>query len=147
MTDLILGVGNLKLPTLKNPSPLLRQWAAYLDSIAITAFKSETSPSGQKWAALSPAYQKRRKSKFGRKKLKVTGALFDTLAAQVEPTGVRIQSNLRVGSYSLGAIHQFGAPRRKIPARPFLPLDTEGELLPETREKLVDLARTYFFDR
>lgn len=143
MATLTVSVSEFKLPSafeskLANPRPLFQQWAVYLDSITVSAFKSESSPSGIPWAALSPAYAKRKaadkKARYGLKKLKYTGVLFDSLAATIEPDGVRVGTNVRVGKYSLGALHQFST--KKMPARPFLPLSSNGEILTETKQKL-----------
>jgi phage gpG-like protein len=153
MANLTISVSKFNLPPdfeakLTNPKPLFQQWASYLDSITVTAFKSESSPAGVPWAALSPAYAKRKaadkKARYGLKKLKYTGVLFDSLAATILPDGVRVGTNVSVGKYSLGAIHQYGAPKRNIPARPFLPLDPGGEILPQTKDRLNAIAAKYF---
>lgn len=36
-------------------------------------------------------------------------------------------------------VHQFGAPSRSIPARPYMPLQPNGRLLQETSAELVEL--------
>ncbi len=157
MANLTVSVSDFKFPAgfeakLANPKPLFGAWAAYLDSVTVTAFKSESSPSGIPWAALSPTYAARKakdkKARYGLKKLKYTGALFDSLAATILPDGVRVGTNIKVGKHSLGGLMQFGVPYnaspKKIPARPFLPLDDSGEILPQTRAKLNAIAKDYF---
>ncbi|MDX2273611.1 MAG: phage virion morphogenesis protein [Cyanobacteriota bacterium] len=118
--------------TLRNPQPLYKAWANHLESRVVTAFKQETSPAGQAWPELKPVTirRKSRNSRSINKKLRDTGTLYDSIVARALPDGAVIGTNQRVGSYSLGAIHQYGAPRRRIPPRPFLPVDTQSNLLP-----------------
>jgi phage virion morphogenesis protein len=137
--------------------PLFKAWANHLEVRAVTAFKSETAPDGSKWAALNPKYaaykadygkgKKQTKPKPKNKTLQWTGGLYSSLASQVTSDGAQVGTNQTVGSYSLGAIHQFGAPRRNIPARPFLPLTPEGALLPEDLDELVALTEEFFANR
>lgn len=153
MANLTIKISDFKLPgnfeaKLANPKPLFQQWASYLDSITVTAFKSESSPAGIPWAALSPAYAKRKaadkKARYGLKRLKYTGVLFDSLAATILPDGVRVSSPIKVGRYSLLSLHQYGAPANKLPPRPPLPLDSGGEILPQTKDRLNAIAAKYF---
>jgi phage virion morphogenesis protein len=129
---------------LVNVAPLFKAWANHLEGRTVQAFKSEAAPDGSAWAALKPATVKRkaeRKSPPSRNKiLRDTGRLYDTVAATILPDGVKIGTNQQVGSYSLGAIHQFGAPQRRIPARPFLPMDANEQVLPGDEAELRSLA-------
>ena len=54
---------------------------------------------------------------------------------------VTVGSDRRAGSYSLAAIHQYGAPRRKIPARPFFPIRPDGSLTPLARRRFAAALR------
>ncbi len=140
---------------LENPAPLYKAWANYLEEVAVRAFKEQKAPYGLPWEDLSPAYERRklaagqtRKGKKGKAKsrpvgqgmlkLRWTGQLYDSIYAEAERDGAVVGSNLAVGSFSLAAIHQFGAPRRNIPARQFIPIDEVGEV---TRPAAVELRR------
>ncbi|MDQ5911207.1 MAG: hypothetical protein QG599_3304 [Pseudomonadota bacterium] len=78
-------------------------------------FATFTSPSGAGWAALSPAYQKR-KPQNKNKILTLRGYLRGTLDYQVTPQALLVGTP----NQTYAATHQFGAPNRNIPARPFL---------------------------
>lgn len=134
------------LARLKNPQPLYKLWALALEEMAVTAYKSETAPFGGRWPALAKVTTDRKKKLGLRQKiLQATGNLYDSTVAQVVSDGAQIGSSQRVGSYSLLAIHQYGAPRRGIPARRVLPIDDQGNLLNQAREELMDLTEDYLF--
>lgn len=134
-----------------NLLPIYRAWANHIEAESVRAFKSESAPyGGGSWQALNADYEKRKKASKkpkakagGRRKLQFAGSLYDSFYASASTEGVVAGSNLRVGSYSLGAIHQFGAPRRNIPARPILPIDSQGEPLQELTDELVEIAADY----
>lgn len=128
-----------QLDRLNNPSTLYKIWANYLESEATLAFKNETSPAGTPWAALSPKYAKRKaESKAKQKILQWTGTLYGSISARAESNGAVVGTNVRAGQYSLGALHQYGT--RKMPARPFLPVLSDGvTLVPRVEQELQDL--------
>jgi phage gpG-like protein len=106
------------------------------------AFKDE-SKRPSPWAPWSPAYEKRLKgawtakhsTKSGklrksagtfeadRQLLIDTGGLKDGLAAKVDGGHAYISSDREYAAY-----HQFGAPKAKLPARPFLPIEADFSL-------------------
>lgn len=131
---------------LQNPQPLYKSWALYLERLATNAYAGEKAPFGGAWPALKPATVERKK-RLGlrRKALQAAGNLYDSTVAQVVSDGAQIGSNQRVGNYSLLAIHQYGAPRRNIPARRVLPVDDDGNLLGEARTELMELTEDYLF--
>jgi phage virion morphogenesis protein len=107
----------------KDLTPAMKQIGEYLRFRTEENFKKEQSPDRQKWAPLNKDYaQAKEKRKGIRKILQFTGDLRSTIAYQAEKRQVTIGTNKKVGSYSLGAIHQLGAPRKNIPPRPFLGL-------------------------
>lgn len=123
-------------------------WARELEKEAILAFDRETSPAGVRWdpvTAETIARREKRKSPPTRGKiLQDTGTMADSVFARPTSEGAVVGSNQRVGKYSLLAIHQFGAPKANIPARPVLPMDQDGNLIPEVREELIQLAVEFF---
>uniref|UniRef100_UPI003F7257EF phage virion morphogenesis protein n=1 Tax=Gloeomargarita lithophora TaxID=1188228 RepID=UPI003F7257EF len=128
---------------LKKPA-LFKAWGQHLERRMVTAFRTETSPAGQKWpdlqakTRLSKRNRKRPKSRYPNKILRDTGDLYASISSQLLADGVVTGTARRVGSYSLGAIHQYGAPRRGIPPRPFLPINERGELLDFDLNRLQD---------
>lgn len=133
---------------LQNSQALYKAWANHLEGLTVNAFKSETAPYGSSWAPLKEETVKRKQArKSPRSKnriLRDTATLYNTLAARATPTGAVVGTNQTVGSYSLGAIHQFGAPRRNIPARPFLPMDDQGNALPQLVTDLQEITEDFF---
>lgn len=85
-------------------------------------WSSEQAPDGSPWEPLSLKYLAR-KNKNADKILVLDGNLRDFL--DYDPT----ESELLFGTNSIyGATHQFGDPKRGIPARPFLGLsDTDRQ--------------------
>jgi len=79
-------------------------------------FTDQRDPDGKPWAPLSPAYRAR-KTRNKDLILVLRGYLKDTLRPQVSSTRLELGTD-RV----YGATHQFGDPKRNIPARPFLGL-------------------------
>jgi phage gpG-like protein len=129
-----------QLAKLSRPETLYKIWANYLERLAVQAYKGETAPFGSRWAPLKPATLSR---KTRETILRDSSNMYDSTVGQVLPDGAQVGSNQRVGEYSLLAIHQFGAPRRGIPARRVLPMDDEGEMLPQAQEELIALARDW----
>lgn len=132
---------------------LFKSWGQYLERRIVTAFRTETSPAGEKWADLKDATKKSKRSKnrrprsrFPNKILRDMGDLYQSITSELLPNGVRTGTSRQVGSYSLGAIHQFGAPKRGIVARPFLPINQRGDLLDQDRDALTEITQR-FVDR
>lgn len=108
--------------------PALKNIGEYMRMRTEENFQNEQTPDGQGWTPLKPKtlQQKRRKKSSINKILQDTGDLRSSLAYQVDDSSVIIGTNIKVSNgYSLGAIHQFGAPKRNIPARPFLGLSRD----------------------
>lgn len=81
----------------------------------------QVDPDGRRWEALSPRYQ-RRKKKHKDRILLLDEILRDTLHYQADADSLQFGT-----SREYGATHQFGDPRRNIPARPFLGISEEDE--------------------
>lgn len=84
---------------------------------------------GPGWAPLKPEVQKRKERKFpGAPILVRTGALKASLTSdkakgsvyELTPDTLKLGTSLKTpdGNYNLGLLHQFGAPRNNMPARP-----------------------------
>lgn len=98
-------------------------------------FETEGNPA---WPPLSPGYARRKALKYpGRPKLVASGALRKSLVNR-NATGsiytltkeyLEIGTSLKTPNkrWNLGLIHQLGAPRAKVPARPMLRLRPEAQ--------------------
>ncbi len=116
---------------LSDLTPVFRDMGEHLLNSTRARFQSQTDPSGLPWAPLSPTYQARKRKNKG-KILTLEGRLRGLLNYQVS------QDALRVGTPLIyGATHQFGDPRRNIPARPFLGLSAAD------RNDLLDILNDY----
>lgn len=93
------------------------------------SFENESSPFGSKWQPLK-INTARAKAKRGAssKILRDEGNLADRWLVGVEDDGVSISNNIQSKGYAYGKAHQFST--KKIPARPFLPIDDNGNLEP-----------------
>lgn len=120
------------------------------------SFERERGPFGQAWAPLSAntaiAYMRKSGApkgararnrvflaKFGaggsKKILRVTGHLAELWSVDPSETSVTISNNSSNEGFPYGLTHQFGSHNGwgrgiYIPARPFLPIDKSGALLP-----------------
>ncbi|QNH77821.1 phage virion morphogenesis protein [Pseudomonas protegens] len=126
-------------------APLMRGIAAELASQTEENFREEGRPD---WEDLSDVTTERR-AKHGNwpgQMLQVSAA---GLAASV--TTRATDSSALVGSNKpYAAMMQFGGDQSDfphlwgdIPGRPFLPMDAEGELQPETEEAILELALSH----
>ncbi|HOW76500.1 MAG TPA: phage virion morphogenesis protein [Candidatus Competibacteraceae bacterium] len=96
--------------------PVFRDLGEALLNSTRERFRRQTAPDGSPWTALSPAYRARKKQNKD-KILTLRGILHGTLAYQVTPDALLVRTPL-----IYGAPHQFGDPRRNLPARLFLGL-------------------------
>ena len=145
-----LAVGRV-LTVLDRPSELMRDIAQYLWNTTRERFKTQTDPSGKKWAPLNPAYRES-KPKNKDKILTLNGYLSSSLVEQ------HTDQEAIVGFDSVyAAIHQFGGvikPKNgralkfggvyrssvKMPQRAMLGLSVEDEA------EVVELSLDYVRD-
>ena len=103
-------------------TPAFRDMGEHLLNSTRARFRAQTAPDGSPWAALSPGYRAAKK-KNKDKILTLQGRLRGLLTYQAS------QDALRIGTPLIyGATHQFGDPRRNIPARPFLGLSVDDKV-------------------
>ena len=119
-----------------DPDPALREIG---DDIAQNAIDAFTNPSlrPEPWAPLKPStIARKKKDKHGSEPLVAFGFLarsprvVRTVSYSANSKGVVVGSDRKAGNYSLAAIHQLGAPKANIPARPFFPFDAAGNATP-----------------
>jgi len=121
----------------KDIKPQLSAVGDYLQSTTDERFDRQRAPNGRRWAALSPAYAKR-KAKDPRKKksagiLELTGDMRRSIKKTVGKTSIEIGPRESATPFIKlkAGVHQYGSPSRNIPARPFLGLtaDDKKEIL------------------
>jgi phage gpG-like protein len=89
------------------------------------------------WPPLSPAYAK----KVGREHatLFVSGALEAAVKTDSSPESSRVYVSDSDVSYATS--HQWGVPSRNLPARPFFPVDAQGDVTPFTFQEVQQSAQ------
>lgn len=134
---------------LAHPAPLMQDIGRALGNLTEDAFQDERSPSGVPWEPLTPDYVLRPRKSGGRGGdahpiLQRDGQL----AASITHGGD--DRSAWVGASKVyAAIHQFGgtagmAPGPAgIPARPFIPVQRDGDLAERARASVLALVRKY----
>ncbi|MFV2030293.1 phage virion morphogenesis protein [Neisseria sp. S1] len=121
-----------------NTRPMMRAIATEMVSMTEDNFENENW-GGQKWEGEDDGKSKRVIAEGG-KTLQLTGQLAASISTQVGNDFARIGSNK-----PYAAIHHLGgqAGRRKkvtIPARPYLPINGNGQLQKGAERSLLDIA-------
>ena len=157
-----------RLARVQNPEPALRRMGQVLVNFARQAFR-DTSKRPAAWPNLAPRTLAQKKKKgYGSKPLIASGALARSprvisvtrnevvvgsdrrstaLAMAARTKSQKKKEKLLTsagagGNYSLAAIHQLGAPRRHIPARPFFPFQN-GQTMPAARDQVTAVLRAW----
>lgn len=118
-----------------NMTPLMRSISTELLSQTEANFAAEGRP---KWLGIKP-----RKGRAGGKILQDTGQLAASITSSSDANSATVGSNK-----VYAAIHQLGGQtgrghKTRIDPRPFLPVDAQGNLQPETRESVLGLTNDY----
>lgn len=130
-----------KLRAARNPQPALRAMGTVFASLATRAF-NEPSLRPVAWKPLKDETVKE-KARRGLSEgvLKATGALMRSpRIVGITKTTVRVGTDRRYASF-----HQLGV-KGSLPARPFFPVDKDGNLT-EKASKLVQIAAKRALDR
>lgn len=139
MAEIIISIEELKdklerlSKALANKKPLLRRIANTLQNVTEESFDKQTSPFGRRWKPNSPKTLARKR---GNKVLIKSGHLSQSFTQKITGNSVRVGTNK-----AYAAIHQFGgkAGRGKkvsIPARPFMPIKSNGEIPKDLEDRL-----------
>jgi len=113
--------------------PALEEIGEYLIEVHEERFAAQVSADGRQWAPLNPKYQARKK-RHPDLILVLNEYLADSFRYQAS------DDELLFGTDRVyAATHQFGAPERGIPARPFLGI-AEGD------EEIVGIIRDFVND-
>ncbi|WP_273211228.1 phage virion morphogenesis protein [Helicobacter rodentium] len=125
---------------LENKTPLLRRIANTLQNVTEESFDKQASPFGEKWKDNAPSTKRKKR---GNKILIQSGLLSQSFTQKVTGSSAQVGTNKQYA-----AIHQFGgkAGRGKkvsIPARPFMPIKSNGEIPKDLGERLENEVVDY----
>lgn len=147
ITDDLQRVLNLAARQTSNTAPLMRLIRAQLLSQTQQNFRAQGRP---KWPALSDAtianYEKLGISTAGL--LRRSNSLYNSIQTFSDMNSATISAGGGNISKKYARIHQYGGMagrgrKVKIPARPYLPIDKEGNLQKEAAQGLNQVLMTY----
>lgn len=131
------------------PEPVLVAQAAMLRGVIVRGFSASKGPNDEPWPALkqpgegrrsaraerakAPKAGKARKAKRSKRKRPPGKPLLDTSllrrSVATKVAGDEIVFGVSGARSVIAPVHQFGSPRKGIAARPFLPMDKQGDPL------------------
>ena len=124
-----------------HPRPALRKMGELMANWAKDAFRNPAKRPTE-WPPLKPSTLKKKKGRGT--PLVYHGVLKRSpRVVSCDDRSVVVGSDRKAGSYSLAAIHQLGAPRAKIPARPFFPFHPGVRALAAFEEKCRKILKDY----
>ena len=124
----------LRLGRLERPGPALRDIGQLAANWGRDAFRN-ASKRPQAWAPLKPATVKKKKGRGTPLVLHGVLKRSPRLASWNDKEAVVVADRETEKGHSIAAIHQLGAPKARIPPRPFMPFYASGEGLPRFVEK------------
>lgn len=124
--------------------PIMAEIANVLYNQSMKSFEDQESPSGLPWQRLADSTVESKK--HPEKMLYEEGSLKLSMSLYADRTTAEIGSN---SDYA--AIHQFGGKTGRnhastIPARPYMPLQENGDLYPEAWEGIFDILDEFWED-
>ena len=128
---------------LQNPQQAFRAIGQRVVDMSKQAF-SDASKRPSPWAALSARTLARKAAKGqGSSPLIASGTMARSpRVITSSSTYVTVGADRKAGKYSLAAIHQLGAPKAGIPARPFFPIDANGKISAPADKAIVAIIKS-----
>jgi phage virion morphogenesis protein len=114
-------------------TPHMRAVGDYLESVTDERFDNQRTPSGKRWAALTPAYAKRKANDPRKRKgagiLVLTQEMRNSIKRKAKKTSVEVGVKDSAGERvkARAAAHNYGAPKRNLVARPFLGINADDK--------------------
>ena len=108
--------------------------------ITLSNFGMQGMDRPSEWADLSPAYAKKVHREAAT--LNVSGALIGAIKVAYAEDASTVSVSSDDIPYALA--HQFGNPKGNLPARPYFPIDVNGQVTQYTREQVLDIAKIQF---
>ena len=126
----------------ENLTPVFSDIADHLFNLADEAFENEASPDGTAWQPLAASTMS---LKGHSRPLHDTGHMRETLGSSSDNYSASVGTNATSnGGYAYPAVHQFGTIDGRIPARPFLPFDEDGDLMADATDDILTIVRDHF---
>jgi len=130
--------------------PALHEAGQIIQNATEDAFESGVSPWGKTWTPLSSATLDK-KGASAANPISMGKLLYDTgrmresvyMALGMNGESVEVGLNAKSKGYPYPAVHQFGTNDGKIPARPFLPMDSNGELERRVSEEILEVFEAH----
>lgn len=138
----------IKLNQFKNDlthtEPLMAELANYLHVMIEVSFEREQSPDGKKWSPIKP----NKKDPHPEKILWSSGAMQRSLYQQSTKDTAIVGLNAVSNGFQYPLTHQFGTNNAWgkgiiIPARPFLPIDSNGNIYEGVEKELMEVVDDY----
>ena len=117
--------------------PVLNELGNHLLNVTKESFENQTAPDGQTWAPLNLKTIKEKKGEG--KALWKYGHMQRSLNLDISNIAATLGLNAYSKGYPYPIVHQFGTDDGKILARPFLPIDKNGNLYPNIERELIEL--------
>jgi phage gpG-like protein len=109
------------------------------------SFDNEQSPDGEAWDPLADSTLLD-KSKHGKRSVMLQRDmdLYNSIGFFADGDSLAVGVNAySKGDYPYPVVHQFGSKDGKIPARRFMPIDSDGELDDGVKEEILDLLEDF----
>jgi phage virion morphogenesis protein len=116
-----------------NFRPALENIALILEDDIQNNFDKESDSSGKKWKRLKKNTLKYKNKRGYKKKLQNRGILASSITSNVTPKGVEVGTNL-----SYAPVHQKGSEKKNIPARPFMPINEDGQIPVSLEKEIIE---------
>ncbi len=108
------------------------------------SFINQASPDGKPWEPLAKSTKmKKLKNNKSSRILRQDGYLQDNWEIATTKNQVKVFNNSKAEKVGYGINHQFGNSSKKIPARPFLPIDDKGNLNKELEKDILKIFENF----
>lgn len=130
--------------SLINTKPLMLEIANHLHNITVESFEKESSPDGKKWSPIKPNKKDPHPEKILYQEGDLQGSLYSKATEDTATVGVNAVSN----GFQYPLTHQFGTKNAwgrgiVVPARPFLPIDSNGNIYEGVEKELMEIVDDY----
>lgn len=142
----ITGAGEFKAQLesikerLKDKDAMLEIVGNPIYNLTRESFESESSYDGVPWKRLADSTLKYKKET---KILYDSGDLQRSLAMDMANDEVWVGVNALSSGFQYGLSHQFGSEKRNIDARPFLPMDENGDIPSDVIDNILEMLSDY----
>ena len=118
---------------------LLWQMIGEIQDVTVLNFGETGAGRPEEWPTLSPRYAEEYHEGDTTPTLILSGALRGGFVHEVTSESATLTNTVEYADSQ-----QFGESYLKLPARPFYPIDEDGELTPYMQERLAGVVESYF---